>query len=175
LRVVQDLHDGMDCTRLRVVSAVDQTLYTRMHQRSGTHRARLNCSKQLAVPEAMVTNDGTGFAERDDLGMGGGVVARQIAVPAMRENYTVADHNGSHRHFSYFQSALRVAKGFLHKEFVGGQKNVDRRWSVGFAQGRVRAVVGYSKSVVSRLPAVVVKPVLRSSCLMLGQMPSAHG
>ena len=93
----------------------------------------------------------------------------------MRENYTVADHNSSHWHFSHFQSALRVAKGFLHEEFVGGQKNVDGRWSVRFAQGMLRGVVGYSKSVVSRPPAVVVRPVLRGSCLMLGQMPSVHG
>jgi hypothetical protein len=128
LRVVQDLHNGVDCTRLRIVSAVDQTLYARMYQRSGTHRARLNCSKQLAVSETMVTNDGTGFAQCDDLGVRGGVLARKIAVPAVRKDVAVADHNGAYGHFSHLQSAPRVPQGFQHEEFVG--VIVSRRSSV---------------------------------------------
>src|SRR5215469_2671562 len=98
-----------------------------MYQRSGTHRARLNCSKQLAVSEAMVTNDGTGFAQCDDLGVGGGVVAHQIAVPTVRKDVAVADYNGAYGHFSHLQSALRVPQGFLHEEFV---RTVSRQWSV---------------------------------------------
>jgi hypothetical protein len=99
-----------------------------MYQRSGTHRARLNCSKQLAVSETMVTNDGTGFAQGDDLGVSGRVVARKIAVPAVRKDVAVADHNGAYGHFSHLQSAPRVPQGFQHEEFVG--VIVSRRSSV---------------------------------------------
>src|ERR1700676_5660663 len=57
LRVVQQLHYRIHCARFRIVRAVDQAVDPGVPQGSGAHRARFNRSKQVALREAMVTED----------------------------------------------------------------------------------------------------------------------
>src|SRR5580658_573732 len=118
LRMIQNLHHRMHGPGLGVVRAVYQALHAGMHQGAGAHRARLNCNKQSAVFETMVTNGCTGLAQRDDLGVGGRVVVGDVAVPSSAYNSVVAKYNRADRDISRFEGALGAAQGFLHPELV---------------------------------------------------------
>jgi hypothetical protein len=131
LMVVHDLHDRVNRSRLGVIRTVNQATDARVHQRSSAHCARFNCSKQLAVGEAVVTNDSTGFAQGHDLGVGGGVVVSEVPVPATGNDAAVAHDDGADGDFSCVEGALGGAEGFLHVELVEG---VVGRWSLGFSR-----------------------------------------
>ena len=126
LRVIQHLHDRVDRARLGIIRAVNQPLDPRMNQRAGTHRARLNCSKQLAVAQAMVTNDCTGFAQRHDLRVGSRICAGKILVPSSGNHTPLAHDDGTHWDLPDVECALCGAERFFHEKFVG----VGRQWSV---------------------------------------------
>lgn len=130
LRVVQDLHDRVDRTSLGIIGAVDQAFYTRVDQCAGAHGTRLNCSKQLAVSEAMVTNESTRCAQGDDLGMGGGIVAGEIAIPPPGNNAAVADNDCAHGNFSGLQRPLTGSDRFFHEQFVIGERRGVSRQSL---------------------------------------------
>ena len=83
----------MNGASFRVVRAVHQALQTCVHQSSGAHGARLNCNKQLAVSQAMVTEVCTGFAQGDDFGVSSGIVVGDIAVCPAAYDLAVADDN----------------------------------------------------------------------------------
>ena len=114
-------------TGFRIVGAVDQTLDPGMNQRTGTHRARFNCSKQLTVSEAVVTKGSTGFAEGDDLGVGAGIGVGDVAIPSASDDASAVHHDGSDWDFSGFEGTLGAAEGLFHPEFVR-EGLVSNRW-----------------------------------------------
>ena len=91
-----------------------------MHHSASAHGARLNCSKQFAVPQAMVTEVCTGFAQGHDLGMGRGVGIGEVAVPSAADDLVIANDDGANRDLAHFKRTLGAAQGFFHPEFVGG-------------------------------------------------------
>jgi hypothetical protein len=90
-----------------------------MHQRSGTHRARFNCSKQIAAGQAMVPNGRGRFSQRHNFRMSRGIAVADIAIPSPANDSSTAHHDRSDGNFSRFQRALRRAQSFLHPQFVG--------------------------------------------------------
>ena len=116
--MIQDLHDRLHGPGLGIVRAIHQTPNARVNQRPGAHGARFNCNKQIAVSKAVVTNGGTSFAQRHDLGMSGGVGVCDGSVPSAADDLAGAHDRGADRYFSGFQGALGAAQGFLHPELV---------------------------------------------------------
>ena len=117
----------MDRTGLRVIRSENQALDARVSQGAGTHDARLNCNKEIAVFQAMVTNDCTGRAKGDDLSVGRGVVAHEVAVPTLSDDLAAAHDHGTHRDLARFQRTLSGAQGGFHEKFVrviGGWSSV---------------------------------------------------
>jgi len=119
VRLTQKLHDGLDGTSLRVVSAVHKPPYARMHQCPGAHRARFNCSKELTVSQTVVTKDRTCLAQGNHLCVGGRIVAGEILVPAPGNNGTIAHDDRAHRDFFRLKRSLGCAQRLFHEEFVG--------------------------------------------------------
>jgi hypothetical protein len=117
--VVHHLQVRMNGTCLRVIGAVDQAADAGMNRRSRTHYARLNCSKQFAVAESVITEVSSRFTQRHDFGVRGGIVLCDIAIPASSDHAAVADHDRSHRHFVDLEGALRAAESFFHPKLVG--------------------------------------------------------
>jgi hypothetical protein len=117
--VIHDLHHRLDRPCFWVICTKYQASNARMNQSSRAHRAWLNCSKEVTVSQTVVTNDGTRFAQRDDLRMCRWIIFAQILVPAPCDDRTVADYDRTHRNLSRFQAALSRTEGFLHEEFVG--------------------------------------------------------
>ena len=118
-RVIHDLHHRLDRPCFWVICTKYQAPNACMNQCSRAHGAWLNCSKEVTVSQAVVTNDGTRFAQRDDLRMCRWIVSTQIPVPAPCDDRTVADNDRAHRNLSCFQTALSGTECFLHEELVG--------------------------------------------------------
>jgi hypothetical protein len=140
LGVVQHLQNRMDRARLGIVGAINQAFQPGVYQRTGAHGAGLNCNKQFAVFQAMVTRGTTRLSKRDDLGVGGGIGVGKIPVPASPDDFVAAHHNSPDWHLTGVQGALSGANGFLHPEFVSGGRQwlVVRRWSLIVGHGCLR-------------------------------------
>ena len=53
--MIQHLHHRMNGTRLGIIRAVNQPFQAGVHDCSGAHGARLNCNKQFAVAQTMIS------------------------------------------------------------------------------------------------------------------------
>ena len=104
--VVQHLHHRMYRSCFRVVRAVNQAFQSRVHQGASAHGARFNCSKELAVSQAVVTEVCTGLAQSDDFGVSAGIGVGQVTIPPTTDNLATTDHDCAHRNFTRFQGAL---------------------------------------------------------------------
>jgi hypothetical protein len=111
----------MNGSRFGVIGSIDQAADTSVNQSSGTHGARLNCNKQIAVDKAIVTQVLTRLAQGDNLGMGGGIVVNNVAVGAAADDASLMHDDGTDRDFSGFEGALGRAKRLFHPEFVGAE------------------------------------------------------
>ena len=127
LGVVHHFHHRMNRSCFRIVRTVNQAFQPRMNQSASAHRARFNCSKELAVSQAMVTEVCTGLAQGNDFGVRAGVGVGQVPIPSPPDNLASTDYDRPHRHFSRFERALGGAQSLLHPEFIGGSRG---RWSL---------------------------------------------
>jgi hypothetical protein len=71
--VIHHLQNRMHGACFRIFGAIHQATQAGVNQRSRTHRAGLNCSKEFAGAQTMITDVSAGFAEGQDFGMGGGI------------------------------------------------------------------------------------------------------
>src|ERR1700722_20583344 len=83
-----------------------------------THGARFNCSKQIAVDQAVITDVSSGFAQCDDFGMRRGIVVGQVTVPAASNHALVADYDGPDGNFSGLERPLCAAQELFHPKLV---------------------------------------------------------
>ena len=98
---------------------------------SRAHGARLNCSKQIAASETVITEVPSGLAKRDDFGVGGRVVVGEVAIPSAADDAAVADYDRPYGNFAGFEGALGAAQSLLHPEFVGRRVCRGERLPVG--------------------------------------------
>jgi len=116
--VIYYLQNRMDCTRLWIVGAIYQTADASMHRSSRAHGARLNCSKQFAVAEPVISDVSSRLAQRHDFRMRGGVVVGEIAIPSSSHDASRAYDHRSHGYFSGIERTLGAAEGLDHPKLV---------------------------------------------------------
>src|SRR5208283_4442497 len=95
--VIHHLQNRMDGSCLGVFGTVHQTANAGMNSRSRAHGARLNCSKQLAFAEPVVTEVSSRLAQRHYLSVSGGIAVGEVAIPSSSNHAPCAHHDGSHR------------------------------------------------------------------------------
>jgi hypothetical protein len=78
----------------------------------------------------MISQCGRGLAQSDDFGVGGGIVLRDVPVPALTDDAALMHDHGADGNFALIEGALGAAQGFLHPQLI-----VDLRWSLGDVQG----------------------------------------
>jgi hypothetical protein len=100
LRVVHDGEDGSAGSGFRVGGGVDEAGDARVEDGSGAHGARLEGGVEGAVFEAVVGEGAAGFAEGDDLGVGGGVGVAKNSILAAAYDLVIVDDDGAYRDFS---------------------------------------------------------------------------
>ena len=116
--VIQHLHDGMDRACFGIVGAVDQAFQPGMNYCAGTHSAWLDCRKQIALFQTVISNRSAGFTQRHHLGVSRWIAISDIAVPATPHNFSVAHHDCAYRNFSRLERALGCTQRFFHKQFI---------------------------------------------------------
>jgi hypothetical protein len=118
LPMIQHLDYGMNRPGFGIFRPVNKALDACMHDRAGTHRARFNCNKQLALTQTMVTNGSTGFSQRDNFGVRCWIRSLDVSIRTPTHDVPVTHHNSSDRNFANFKRALRTAECLLHPQFV---------------------------------------------------------
>ena len=89
-------------------------------QCSGTHHARFQGAVERGVFQAIVSDFGGGFAEGQDFGVRGGIVAGDRRVGAAADDFVFDDDNSAHRDFSFAFALTGQAQGFAEELFVSG-------------------------------------------------------
>lgn len=140
--MVYDLHHRMHRASFGVVPAVYQAPNASMNQCARAHGARLNCNKQIAISQTVVTNGGTSLAQCSDLCVGRGVGVADVAIPSAADYAAIAHDNCAHGHFSCEERSLGAAQGFFHPKLIGTRFvrtklawNRDRSWVFGLRIG----------------------------------------
>src|SRR5205814_9565101 len=108
----------MHGSSLRIVGPIHQPPDARVHHRSRAHRTRLNCSKQVAATQAMVTERRARFAQCKYLSMRGRIAIKNVPVEAASNHLVLADHNGADRHFANLEGLPGATQRLVHPELV---------------------------------------------------------
>jgi hypothetical protein len=117
--VVDHGQDGMNGPGFGIVRAVNQAPDAGMNQRSRTHGARFNCSKQVTADQPVIPENAAGFPKGNHLGMRCRIVVGEVAVPASSNDATLVHDNRADGDFAGLECALGATKGLLHPELVG--------------------------------------------------------
>ena len=100
--MIQYLQHRVDCARFGIVCAIYDAFHPGVNQCAGAHGARLNCSKEFAVSQTMVTQVRSGLAESDDFSVGRGIGVGDVAVPASADNFSRANNDCAYGDFARF-------------------------------------------------------------------------
>jgi len=106
LRVIQHLQHRLDRARFEIVRAIYHAFHPRVHQSARAHGTRLNCNKEFAVSETMITQVRSGLAEGDDFSVGSGVGVSDVSVPTSADNFTRVNDDCAYGDFAGFEGAL---------------------------------------------------------------------
>ena len=85
-----------------------------VHHGAAAHGARLQRHVQRAPIEPVVAQPLRRRPQRDDLGMGRGVVVLQRCIAASGDHLAIFDHHGAHRDFTRARRQLRLREGKAH-------------------------------------------------------------
>src|SRR5215472_2380072 len=109
-RVIKYLQQRTTCARFGIVCPEHDTSQPRLHDGAGAHRARLDCSIQSAVVQAVVAQLLGGPPQGKDFGVSCGIVEVDGPVVCARNDTPVLGDNRSHGNFIFVQAALSLAK-----------------------------------------------------------------
>lgn len=106
LRVIQHLQHRLDRARFGIVRAIYHAFHPRVHQRARAHGTRLNCSKEFAFSQTMVTQTRSSLAEGDDFSVGSRVGVSDVSVPSSADNLSRVNDDCAYGDFASFEGAL---------------------------------------------------------------------
>ena len=110
-----------DSTRAgaRLGRAIDEALDAGVHERTGAHRTRLDRDVESGIGETVVGRGLRRRAQRDDLGMRGGIAAADRLVEAGGDQLAIAHQHRTDRHFAGRRAEPRLFERELHPLAVG--------------------------------------------------------
>jgi len=115
LGVVQDCKNRTGCAGFRVPRPKNHTPQARLNNCSGTHRARLNCSIESAVRQAVVLQTARRAPQRENFRMSGGIVQVNRPVMSAGDHSSVSYYDCAHGDFPLVTGSLRLAKSQAHE------------------------------------------------------------
>ncbi len=118
LGVVEDLEHGMDRTGFWVFGAVDQSADSRVGNGSRAHGARFHRYVEIAVQQAIVSDNMARLAQSLDFSMRCWIVISDRAITSASHDMAVTDDDRTHGNLPERASALRFAQRLLHEQFV---------------------------------------------------------
>jgi len=118
--VVQDAVETRGRAGLRIGRAVHETRDACVHESAAAHQARFDGGVDAGALQAVVARLARGGAQRQDLGVRGGIVKRDRRVVGPRDDHPVEDHHRADRHLAgiggpagLHERKVHVARVFL--------------------------------------------------------------
>lgn len=115
--VEQSMHAHV-CTGLRLPRGVDHASHARLDQRAGTHGTRLERDVDGGPFEAPASKRLRGFAERQELGMGRGILQRLAEVAGASERAALVHDERPDRHVAEPTCSHRERERFVEPPSV---------------------------------------------------------
>ncbi len=113
-RVVKDLEQGTDRTRLGIPCAEDEGLDPSVQTRARTHQAGLQRDEELCPREAVVAHRAGRITERHDFRVGGRVPAPGRLIVPPPDDLSLPDHESADRHLAELLRPPGQAQGLPH-------------------------------------------------------------
>ena len=114
-RLVEQPWPMFDRTAFWVARAIIKPGNAGMGDGACTHGAGLQRDPKVATSKAVGAKCSGGFAQRDNFGMGGGIVRSERAVGAAADNDAVLDDQRTDRNFTSLCRRAGERQGFLHE------------------------------------------------------------
>ena len=103
---------------LWIACPVNDTADPGMHDRSGTHGARLQCHEQLAARQTVITQNPCCIAQSGDFGMRCWIALTDWRIEATSDNLAIQDHDSTDWHLAKTLRSTGQRNGLAHEEFV---------------------------------------------------------
>jgi hypothetical protein len=114
-RVGKDFEAGADGAAFGIVGAINEAGDTGLDEGASAHAAGLDSDVERGIGKAVVAEKASGFAKRDDFGVGGGVAIADGAVARTGEDLAVMDEHRAYGDFAGFGGGTGFGQGFLHE------------------------------------------------------------
>jgi hypothetical protein len=127
LRLREQVEHTARRPRLVILRAKHNASDTRVEHGADAHHTRLQGDKKFAANQTVIADALSGIAQRGDLGMGSGIMARDRRIEAAPDNFASLDHYGTYRHLTsecrLFGKLKRLAHeiSILHQYFSSNQ------------------------------------------------------
>ncbi len=122
LRRVEDVQDTARRAGLRIVGPVDDARDAGKHDRAGAHGAWLERDVHDRVQHPPAAERAGGFAQRDQLGVGGGIGPDLALVVPRTDDLAVLDDYRSDRDVVVIERTRSLAQSQAHEIFVAGEE-----------------------------------------------------
>ncbi len=113
--MVKDRQNGTTGAGFGVSRSKHHTPETRLNNRSGAHRARLDCNIEATFCKTVVPEFSPRPAQGEYFRVRRGVVQVARPVVGSRDHPPIFDHHGAHRNFLLVGGALGLAQSPAHE------------------------------------------------------------
>jgi hypothetical protein len=116
---IGDLEFAADASEAKVAGAENKAIDTGGDEGSGAHDAGFEGAVKGGSGEAVVGGAESGFAQREDLGVGGGIDLRDGRIAAAAHDLPVDHDESADRDLARDGARAGKREGLAHEEFVG--------------------------------------------------------
>lgn len=114
------LETGTEGTAFRVVGSIYQARNAGLNDGASAHRAGLEGDVEGGIGEAIVAESVRGCANRDDFGVGGGIVVADGAIAGACKDFFTLNEYGADGHLASLGGGAGFVEGKLHEVEVVG-------------------------------------------------------
>ena len=116
MRIARNIPNRTACTELGIPRTEHDSSNMRLQTRAGAHRARLQRDPQLAFAQPLAAQHPRRFANRQHLGMGGGIIAADGRIAATGKDAATRSHyQRAHGHLARCAAGAGLFQGKPHQ------------------------------------------------------------
>lgn len=107
------------CAGLGICGPIDQAANPCVYNRAGAHDAGFEGDVEGGIEQTVVIEHSGAVAQRDDLGMGGGITGGDRLIPALGDNLAILDQHGADRDLASFLGPVGKHDCVAHEIRIG--------------------------------------------------------
>ena len=112
------MHDRVNGSGFGIIRAINQPPNSRVNQGSRAHRTGFNCSKQVTVDQAVVSDGRSSITECQNFRVSRWIPIRYIAIPATADNCPIRYDDCTDWNLAHLKGPLGTAQRLFHPEFI---------------------------------------------------------